>query len=157
MFLITNCMKVRKTLTSIVLAGALALGGACYDTKSNENNIPQKEYQNIQKEYQIKNISGKIVSIDEDSFAMGADWKGANFEFEHLRVEATDGKIYKLIFPAPSNYQVGDSVNLQYRAQRRVSCQDLINEGAERLVSWPLQLCSFEVDGLIQIDKAPIK
>jgi|SRR3989344_2981753 len=28
MLLITNCMTVRKTLTSIVLAGALALGGA---------------------------------------------------------------------------------------------------------------------------------
>ena len=28
MLLITNCMTIRKTLTSIVLAGALALGGA---------------------------------------------------------------------------------------------------------------------------------
>jgi len=53
MLLITNCMTIRKTLTSIVLAGALALGGAgC-------SNNPEYHFNGKIGEEQVKFSEGK--------------------------------------------------------------------------------------------------
>jgi len=147
-------MSANKTLTSIVLAGALALFGAGCGSKSSETPASgNASTAQTKMQYDIKKVYGRIVSIDEDSFAMGAFYKGANFEFEHFRIEATDGKTYKLIFPGPSNYQVGDTVHFQYKAQPRISYQDLLNVGTAKNKDdkgWLLQDGFFEADGLIQ-------
>ena len=139
-----------KTLATIVVAGALALGGAgCY-TKSSENHTPKNEFTNqAQPQYQTGNISGTIIGIDEDSFAMSTMYGGTSFEFEHFRIEALDGKTYKFIFPGPSNYQVGDKVDFQYRAQQQVSYRDLLNDGTVGDL-YSLQDGFFNVDGVIQ-------
>ncbi|MBI2547793.1 hypothetical protein HYW21_00415 [Candidatus Woesearchaeota archaeon] len=160
---ITNGMERQPSLTSIVLAGTagitslalagvLALGGVGCAQKSTENTPTGNSSVQTQPQYPIRQISGKIVGIDEDSFAIRNHYYGANFEFEHLRIETSDGKIHKLIFPGPSNYQTGDSVDLQYREQERVPYVDLIKEstGFEHPESFLCQNGFFEVDGLIQ-------
>lgn len=100
---------------------------------------------------QRNNISGKIVDIDEDSFGI-AHHGGSNFEFEHMRIKALDGKIYKLIFPGPSNYIVGDEVNFQYYQTPRVSYKELCRYGREKtslIIPVPMQKGYFDIDGVI--------
>lgn len=126
-----------KTLTATVLSLALGLN----ITGCDKGNGPQQ----IQPQPHF--LSGKIISIDEDSFAVGHGRGGANFKFEHFRIEASDGKTYKLIFPGPSNYQVGDAVDFRYKAQSKISYMDLINEIGKDLYLY--QDGFFDADGLI--------
>lgn len=135
-----------KTLGTIVLSLALGMTSvSCLNRDEFHQVIPMAQ----QSQSQIKSISGKITSIDEDSLAIRGGDAGANFEFEHFRIEATDENTYKLIFPGPSNYQVGDFVEFQYLPQTRVSYADLISAGG--MSSYYLwQKGYFDVDGLIQ-------
>jgi len=123
----------------LTLAGVLAIGGIGCDGKLSENKKQQ---------YQTKNISGKIINLDEDSFVLDI---GGNFEFEHFRIESPDGRVYKLIFPGPSNYNVGDDVDFTYKIQNRISYLDLATlANPEFRRGYPNQDGFFEVDGIIQ-------
>jgi len=118
-------MKIKQTLGTIVIGLALGLGACDYYDKGKKPQAIQN-IQQVPPSYQTKNITGKIVNIDEDSFAISGYKAGVNFEFEHFRIKASDGKIYKLIFPGPSNYQVGDEVDFAYKPQSQIDFQDII-------------------------------
>lgn len=127
----------------------------CYPngTNNSESNIRKNKSVQIEPQHETKKISGKIVDIDEDSFAIGYNWRGANFEFEHFRIKASDGKVYKIIFPGPSNYDVGDEVDFQYRTQQRINYQDLIKDYEETKGTiyhvFPMQEGYFDADGIV--------
>lgn len=112
-------MTIKKTLTSIVLVGTLALGGAGCDTKSNEDYTPKNDLiSQTQSLHQTKDIEGEITYIDEDSFPIGSavelgGW-GADFQYEHIRIKDSNENERKFVIPQSSGYRVGDKVKFSY-------------------------------------------
>ena len=131
-----------KTLGTIVLGLAIGLGGCGGDSTETSQQTTQ-----VQSQDQIRKISGEIVDIDEDSLAVGMYYAGANFEIEHMRIKASNGKIYRLLFPGPSNYQVGDKVDFQYKEQSRISFEELLKSFEEP--KYNFQNGYFDIDGII--------
>lgn len=100
-----------------------------------------------QQPYQTKTISGKIIDIDEDSFAIALYSGGANFNFENIRIEGDDGKVHKLISPGPTSYRIGDKIqnlNFEQLPTGEISYSDL----TMRTVN--TQFGSIEADGIIK-------
>jgi len=96
----------------------------------------------------IKSL-GEITSIDEDSFAIGMGNRGANFEFENIRIKDLDGKTNKFILPGPSNYEVGDKVTFEYYPKSRISYKELLE--IDKVGSTiPLQKGYFDIKGIIK-------
>lgn len=162
-----------KTLVAIVLSLIIALSGC--GKKSGEAtryiyNDPPKQYQTKKtsgeitdeisgeitdkpvsaytlQQYQTKEISGEIIDIDEDSFAIGLYSGGANFNFENIRIEGDDGKVYHLISPGPTSYRIGDKIqdlNFEQLPNGKISYSDL----TRRTVN--TQFGSIEADGIIK-------
>lgn len=140
-------MKMHQKIITggLVLAGLAGLIGCAPANYQHDT----AETQQVQ-QYQTREFSGKIINIDEDSFAMYSGYAGANFEFEHFRVETPNGSIYKLIFPGPSNYLVGDEADFEYIPQTRVSYAELGHyKGDFGAFASPLQKGYFDIDGII--------
>ncbi len=136
-----------KALGAIVLGLTFGLVGCVKSTETSQKE--KQETTQVQPQNQTKRISGKIINIDEDSFAIGSSFRqGANFEFEHMRIKASDDKIYRLLFPGPSNYQVGDEVDFQYKEQSKISFKDLFRNFKESQI-YLLQEGYFDADGII--------
>lgn len=148
----------KMTLKTLGLIGLLALGlNSCeygeLETKSTKQS-QLKSTKQIQ-QYSIKPISGEIIHIDEDSFGvfyLYIDAGGAgSFEFENIRIKANDGEIYKLIYPGPTSYAVGDTVkNLRFEqlSNKSISYSSLASSIlSTRLI---IQKGSVEADGIIK-------
>jgi len=159
-------MTIKKILTSIALAGALALGGAgcdC-DTRNNESHTPDNpSTTQTQPQYQTRNISGKIINVDEDSFPIWAKYGygggGANFQYELIRVQDGKGNVKQLLSPMPTGYQVGDDVTFNYTERQSITFSDLWRDygnhqegqgdyGGQR--GFVLQKGKISMDGLLQ-------
>jgi len=154
-------MTIKKTLTSTVLAGVLALGGVGCDIKLNEKYTPTNEPVSAytKQQYQTKKISGEIVDIDEDSFPVhtGRDWGGGcNFEFENIRIRCDDGKIYKLINAGPTSYRIGDKIqdlNFEQLPNGKISYRDLgrpMWKDSYNTTRFIRQSGSIEADGILK-------
>ena len=105
-------MKFKKTLGSIVLAGAIALGGCSYKEANPEyRNVAGKVYQSDQQELIYRNKrSDKNISVP----------------ITFLGVE-TKGKKYQIILVGPHNLKEGDSVNLDYLVDTEVTGKEIWN------------------------------
>ena len=78
-----------------------------------------------------------------------------------MRIRASDGKVYRLIFPGPSNYQVGDKVDFASDSRTRVTYKELAEITYKEKVDrkgGEVERCSrcvmqdgyFDVDGVIK-------
>jgi|GEM_PF-2042486 len=109
--------------------------------------FPRNYSDYAEKNADLKIITGYIKSIDEDSLPIifsecaKALIPGTNdyedismvargdFQFENMRIYSeADKKVYKLIFPGPSNYQVGDHVKFKYTPMTTISFEQLVKE-----------------------------
>lgn len=138
-----------------IVAGALALGGAGCDIKSNDKSHTNKSIHNSDTTtIQTKNISGEIVDIDEDSFAIYNNYNGggSNFNFEVLRIKNIDGEIYKIISPHPSSYRVGDKIETKYRPidDNKISLHQLVRENWENYQAFSQQKGIIEANGILE-------
>jgi len=128
---------------------------------------------NNNQKYELKIITGYIKSIDEDSLpVISSGWadvynnetkqieyqflvEPGDFQFEHMRIYSeADKKVYNMLFPGPSNYQVGDHVKFKYEPMTILSFKELVGNYAlsigENPVMSPLQRGYFNIDGLIK-------
>lgn len=162
-----------KTLVAIVLGLVIALSGCGkkseeafkyvfddtqrqYQAKKTSGEITYKPHREItdkpvsvytKQPYQTKKISGEIIDIDEDSFAIAFYSGGANFNFENIRIEGDDGKLYKLINSGPTSYRVGDKIqdlNFEQLPNGKISYLDLTRGTVSA------QIGSIEADGIIK-------
>ena len=142
------------TLSILIAAGigGLSIASVMKTPKQNTTQVQSKDLR--------KDISGRIIDIDEDSFGvMNSSGYSNDFRFECIRIKTLDGKIYNLLYPGPSNYRVGDEVNFKYSPASRVSHRELLRVGGGNFVRGiagggfnyvPLQNGSFEIDGVIK-------
>ena len=129
---------------------------------------------NNNQKYELKIITGYIKSIDEDSLpVISSGWadvynnetkqieyqflvEPGDFQFEHMRIYSeADKKVYNMLFPGPSNYQVGDHVKFKYEPMTILSFKELVGNyalsiGENPLINSPLQRGYFNIDGLIK-------
>jgi hypothetical protein len=106
-------MTFKKTLGSIVLAGAIALGGCTGDkSKPEYRNVAGKVYQSDQQE---------LIYGDNQGFGGG---KNIPVPVTFLGVEA-EGKKYQIILAGPHNLKEGDSVNLDYLVDDEVTGKEI--------------------------------
>ena len=92
MLSITNCMTVRKTLTSIVLTGALALGGVGCENNSNNNSNQQ----------QINFPIEKILTISADEYC-----RNVGKELKDYRLIGIQGRDIQKVIPSGTEVVVG--------------------------------------------------
>jgi hypothetical protein len=112
----------------------------------------------------LKSITGVIKAIDEDEIpilttVLTRDYSGKGtfspesglFQLEHMRIYSeSDKKTYKLIFPGPSNYQVGDKVTFRYEPKTILSFDELVQQYSKSEMNNPVQRGYFNLDGLIR-------
>ncbi|MCX6709988.1 MAG: hypothetical protein NTV63_03500 [Candidatus Woesearchaeota archaeon] len=123
-----------------------------------------------QKEVELKSITGIIKAIDEDEIPILSSMmtvlynastksmeptyiiESGSFQFENMRIYSeTDKKTYRVVFPGPSNYQVGDKVNFKYEPKTTLSFNELVDQYHNgSMVNSPLQRGYFNLDGLIR-------
>jgi len=115
MLLITNCMTIKKTLGSIVLAGAIALGG-CSEDK------PKPEYRNVAGQV-YQSDRQELIYVDNQGFGSG---KNIPVPVTFLGVEA-EGKKYQIILAGPHNLKQEDSVDLDYLVDNEVTGTEIWN------------------------------
>lgn len=144
-----------NALSAIALAlgaGLLSLANAgCARSSSYSPPSLQAAIQNIEQQ-PVQGISGRVVAVDEDSFAFAGAYQAANFTFETLRVEA-DGTTYKFVLPGPSNYEAGDQVALTYVPISNPGAWDIIAASGYRGNSvYPLQKLFLAADGIVVRD-----
>ena len=102
-------MAIRKTLASIVLVGALALGVAGCGNEADKPQSRVGEYasqpavpQNVET---FSQLEGKIVKVQPSEISYAgttitlSDRLTANHEFEYVIVEGRDGKPHIFIYP----------------------------------------------------------
>lgn len=143
-----------KTLGVIVLALTIGfgLGGGGCGKQVRASAKPGSIY--TQQQYQTKKISGEIIDIDEDSFAVNNISNlggGCNFEFENIRIKSNNGEIYKLINAGPTSYRVGDKVqdlDFEQLPNGKVSYWDLARPTWK--YRYTAQYGSIEADGIIK-------
>ncbi len=137
-------MTIKKTLASIVLTLPLVLTEVSCDTK----NEPTAQ---TQPQYEVRNISGKVVNIDEDNFPIyvlrSESGGGANFQYEIIRVQDNEGNIKQLLSPTPTSYQVGDNVEFNYEKTPSITFSDLLKQYG---TGYTLQECTIKMEGLIK-------
>ena len=130
--------------------------------------IPVIEEEKIE----YKTITGVIKSIDEDEIPIIAPVptpffnsgsgkvesifmpQSGDFQFENIRIYSEkDKKTYKLVYPGPSNYQVGDKASFKYEPKTTLSFSELVSEYSnnEKAVDYPLQKGYMHLDGLIKL------
>ncbi len=145
---------IEKLWPIVIVASSLSALAIVSGCKDRTPRYQDRTKYHAQRQEEIRTVYGKIVDIDEDSFAIGGLYKGANFDFENLFVEA-DGKIYRLVYPGPSNYRVGDSVTFHYKPRPLVFYKDILNEGERTRHHgfFTLQDGSFRADGIIITEK----
>jgi len=109
-------MTFKKTLGSIVLAGAIALGGCSNkeETKPEYRNVVGKVYQLDQQE---------LIYGDNHGFGSG---KNIPVPITFLGVEV-EGKKYQIILTGPHNLKQGNSVDLDYLVDNEVTGIEIWN------------------------------
>lgn len=109
-------MKKLKDLAYLVVGLAMGLY-SCRNIDNkvpNNGNIDNKVPNGLEFKVRIL-VSGVITNVDEDSFFIKEQWgKIINFQFENIELTEYDEKTHRLIYPGPSNYKVGDKLNLFY-------------------------------------------
>lgn len=121
---------------------------------------------------EYKTITGVIKAIDEDEIPIIAPVptpffnassgktelmfmpQSGDFQFENIRIYSEkDKKTYKLVYPGPSNYQVGDKASFKYEPKTTLSFSELVSEYSnnEKAVDYPLQKGYMHLDGLIKL------
>lgn len=106
-------MRIKQTLGTIVLAGALALGGC-------EKEEPKPEY---------RNIKGNVCQLDQRELIYGdnrgfGSGKNIPVPITFLGIEA-EGKKYQIILAGPHNLKQGDSVDLDYLVDNEVTGREI--------------------------------
>ena len=108
-------MSFKKTLGTIVLAGALALSG-CREDKPK----PKPEYKNIKGDvYQLD--QRELIYGDNQGFAAG---KNIPVPITFLGIES-EGRKYQIILAGPHNLKQGDSVDLDYLVDNEVTGREI--------------------------------
>lgn len=168
-------MITKKTLTGIVLAGALAFGGEGCDVESNDqaptksstkyhltNDQPTpNQAATREPEYKTESISGKIIDVDEDSFPVwtgvidrggAAAAAGANYQFEIIRVQDGAGNVKKLLSPRPTSYLIGDNVTFNYMQRESIAFSEIYRDYGEHkgVRSEVFQNGLITIDGVLQ-------
>lgn len=107
-------MTFKKTLGSIVLAGAIALGGCSNnpETKPEYKEVVGKIYQLDQRE---------LIYEDNQGFGSG---ENIPVPITFLGIEA-EGKKYQIILTGPHNLEKGDSVDLDYLVDKDVTGKEI--------------------------------
>ena len=106
-------MIFKKTLGSIILAGAIALRG-CSEDK------PKPEYGNVAGQvYQL--YQQELVYGDNQGYGSG---KNIPIPVTFLGVEA-EGKKYQIILAGPHNLRQGDSIDLDYLVDNEVTGKEI--------------------------------
>jgi len=107
-------MIIKKTLGSIVLAGALVFGGC-----SKEEAKPE-----------YKNVTGKIYQLDQQELIYVHHGFGSSnnipIPITFLGVEA-ESKKYQIILTGPHNLKQGDSIGLDYLIDNEVTATEIWN------------------------------
>lgn len=122
--------------------------------QENEKIAQQKEEEEIQKKaHTLYKITGTIDYIDEDSFYV----EDGTFEFENWEVNGDNGYKYKIVFPRPSNYKVGDKIDVKIYSLESISYNTLVNVASgenpfekSTHTSYRTQTGYLEVDGIIK-------
>lgn len=155
LFIMKITSKMSRTMVGAVLIGSLVISPVgCSDRTDNSPKQLESKIQ-VSAPHNPKEISGKIINIDEDSLpiAIIGAGGGGSFNFENIRIEDTDGRIYNLIFPGPSNYVEGDQARFRYFVQQNISYSSLIRNhsfgGGVSYTILPIQKGFLEADGII--------
>lgn len=147
-----------NTLQALVLvlgAGLLSVTNAgCVTSPTKQPSPLDAAIQKID-DHGRRDLKGRIVAIDEDSFPVGAGYGGANFSFENLTVEA-DGRTYKIVLPMPGNYRVGEEVVLTYSPVGEIGEWEIVAASGYRQPLfnplYVLQHVRLQADGIVVRD-----
>jgi len=139
--------------------------------REQKEKLQKKFYSQVQLpyQYQKKLITGEIINIDEDAFAISSlkhnhSGGGAgigSFYYEILRIKDKEENIKKILSPLPTSYNKGDYISIKYIPHDRISLEQLLhsygktstalygicNDYEETLFS--IQRGILEIDGII--------
>ena len=150
---------MRNGLAAIVVASSLALGICARSHQTETTEVPKQGgvtpvESKAQYELIRSTISGKIMNIDKDSFAVyhgELSTATADFRYEILSILIKEGEkeeLKKILVPQPTELNVGEKIGGVYYPLSSITFQDILKLSSyQNLLS--MQTGSLQIDGMM--------